>query len=509
MGNLAKQTFTASGSWTAPAGVTQVTVSCQIQPLINPTVQMNFNNLLVLDSNGNVFAWGENTSGALGAGLDPSVTNQVSSPVKVLSNLTFKTIANGRNNMLAITTGGQLYSWGDNTYGQLGTGSTGGTGNVSSPVAVVGGLSWSQALTAAYDFDNFCVGLTTNGKAYGWGYNGAGGLGIGNTTDQSSPVAVIGGLTFSRLILDGSQNTVFAQGTDGNWYSWGQSGAGLGHGNATPTSSPVQIVGGLQFTQLSSCNAGVIAITADGTPYAWGANTNGNLGLGDRTTRSSPVQVLGGLKFKQIQAAAGNGKCTFGLTTAGQLYAWGDNTTGNLGLGDTVPRSSPVAVVGGLTFQSFLSNGETTWALTTSGSMFSWGSNSLGELGDGTTTPRSSPVAVVGGLTFVNGPISHYQIDNVQAAFAYTSAGKLYAWGQNTSGSLGLGDLTPRSSPVAVLGSLGVNQFSNQNTSITLPVTPGTSYSITMSPQPLFGNNVVASLNPNQTVTNLVLAYEQ
>lgn len=503
MGNLAQQVFTNNGSWTAPAGVTQVTIYSQA-PYVgpNPNFQMVFNNILSLSSSGALYGWGENTNGSLGLG---DITPR-SSPVQVVGGLNFTQIANGRNNMLAISKAGQLYSWGDNTYGQLGQGSAGGTGMVSSPVQVLGGLTWAQILSAPYDFQNFSIGLTTTGKAYGWGFNGPGNLGIGNNVDQSSPVAVVGGLTFNKLVMDGGNASCFGFANDGNLYSWGIGGVGLGNGNSTQKSSPNLVVGGLSFTQLSSTNANVIALTADGTPWAWGSNTNGNLGLGDRTNRSSPVQVLGGLKFKYVQTALGNGKCTYGLTAAGQLYAWGDNTTGNLGLGDVVPRSSPVAVVGGLTFQSFVANGEMVLALATNGQLYGWGNNTQGQLGNNTRTAVSSPVAVVGGILFADCPNTHYSVDNVQAAFAYTSSGRVYSWGQNvSSGVLGLGDTANRSSPVVVLGNFAPKTAFPVN-SITVPVVPGTTYTLTMKqPNPSFGATQIANFSP----TSVTISFEQ
>src|ERR1700679_3547443 len=114
--------------------------------------------------------------------------------------------------------------------------------------------------------------------------------------------------------------------------------------------------------------------------YAWGSNNIGQLGLGDTASRSSPVAVLGNFK---AQAIATNliGLYAIALGENGNLYAWGNNANGQLGLGDVTPRSSPVAVLGGLKFQSIScgvcssSNAyaNNSLALSTTGTAYGWG----------------------------------------------------------------------------------------------------------------------------------------
>lgn len=508
MANLGQQVFTNNGSWTAPAGVTSVTVVSKQQYVgPNPNIQVAFNNMMALSSVGQLYTWGENGIGQLGT--NDSVNTLVSSPVQVVGNILFSQIQNGRNNGYGISQTGQLYAWGANNWGQLGTNSDPNVvAGVSSPVLVLGKNAWSQITSATYDFQQYVMGLTSSGKAYGWGYNGQGNIGDATTVDKSSPTAVVGNLVFSKLVLDGNRASVYGFASDGNLYAWGNGGSGaLGIGAIGNKNSPNLVVGNNSFVQLSANTGNVIALRADGVAFAWGDNSNGNLGLGDRVARSSPVQVLGNLKFKQVIAMPqDNGLCTLGLTTSGQLYGWGDNSLGQLGLGDVIPRSSPVAVVGGLTFQSFTCTGEVVIALATNGQLYGWGTNGNGVLGNGTRTTISSPVAVVGGLLFADCPVMHYQIDNVQAAFAYSNTGKLYAWGQNqSSGVLGLGDTAPRSSPVLVLNNFAPKTATPVNT-VTIQVVPGTTYTLTMKhPNPTLGVNSLANFAP----TSVTLYFEQ
>jgi alpha-tubulin suppressor-like RCC1 family protein len=132
--------------------------------------------------------------------------------------------------------------------------------------------------------------------------------------------------------------------TDGTLWTWGENNVGqLGLGNTTNRSSPVQVGNLSNWKELANQinAAGMAAIKTDGTLWAWGANGNGRLGLGDTTNRSSPVQVGALTNWKEVTAG---GASTLAIKTDGTLWSWGFNTNGELGLGNTTHRSSPVQV---------------------------------------------------------------------------------------------------------------------------------------------------------------------
>lgn len=241
---------------------------------------------------------------------------------------------------------------------------------------------------------------------------------------------------------------------NGDLYSLGANANGqLGHGDVVPKSSPVAVLGGLTFKKISASQTHALMLDANGNAYAMGANANGQLGLGDVTPRSSPVAVLGGLTFTDVQAGL-----TFSLflTAAGAAYACGINTNGQLGLGDVTPRSSPVAVLGGLVFTQ-ISAGTQSSAGVAAGAGYSWGFNEDGQLGHGNVTPKSSPVAILGGLTFSKVVVGCSATSNHMLGMTTTGVG--YGWGENGNGQLALGDLTPRSSPIAILGGLTLSDI--------------------------------------------------
>lgn len=177
-----------------------------------------------------------------------------------------------------------------------------------------------------------------------------------------------------------------------------------------------------------------------GAVWTWGRNSSGGLGLGDVLARSSPVQVGSAVDWSVLGAGDYH---SILRKTDGTLWAWGGNANGELGLGTVVSRSSPVQV-GALTTWSFCSASNTSLGILSDGTLWAWGPNASGQLGLGNVVARSSPVQV-GALTtwkkaYVGG----------NRAFAIKTDGTLWAWGANLSGGLGLGDVIGRSSPVQV-----------------------------------------------------------
>ena len=173
--------------------------------------------------------------------------------------------------------------------------------------------------------------------------------------------------------------------------------------------------------------------------YSWGENADGQLGLGDVIFRSSPVQV--GALTTWLNLAAGSYH-SIATKTDGTLWTWGRNTNGQLGLGDTVKRSSPVQV-GALTTWSKVSGGaKFSAAIKTDGTLWTWGNNDSGQLGLGDKVYRSSPVQVGVLTTWTVVACGQAQV------LAVKSDGTLWAWG--TAPYLPLNSGTYVSSPVQV-----------------------------------------------------------
>lgn len=436
----------------------------------------------ILDSFGNAYSWGYNTGAPLGDGtLAPK-----SSPVAVLGSLSFLrtwgvTSRTGETRW-GLANNGRLYGWGFNANGQLGDNSVVAK---SSPVAVSGSLS----IVNVYARENSTYFLTTNGTLYACGINADGQLGDSSVTPRSAPVAVGGSnaFKFSKLaLLSNSSNSVSAIGItpDGVMYAWGENNNGqLGDGSVSARSSPIPVLGSLVVNQVSGGGNGsnsmfAMALNQSGAAYAWGQNADGQLGLGDTFPRSSPVAVLGGLTFKELIHHY-ESNSSYGLDENGNLYAWGANDQGQLGVGDTASRSSPVAVLGGLTFAKVKAYRKSVYGLTTSGLLYAWGLNANGQLGANDVVSRSSPVPVNGALSFVDFWAAEGFTD-FYSLFAITTEGKLYSWGQNANGTLAVGDVIPRSVPIACLGTVTADT-AQQTYEAMLTVTPGQSYPVVIS----------------------------
>ena len=323
-----------------------------------------------------------------------------------------------------------LYIWGDNSQGQLGLGNT---TNYSSPKQVGGpwfSVSGGNSQTLA---------TKTNGTLWSWGNNNFGQLGLGNTTNYSSPKQV-GALTTWLNIAAGQYHTLATK-TDGTLWAWGRNDSGqLGLGNTTYAfSSPVQVGALTTWSKITGSISFSLAIKTDGTLWSWGANASGQLGLGNITNRSSPVQVGALTTWSNVSA---NAYFFIASKTDGTLWSCGANGSGQLGLGDITNRSSPVQVGALTTWSSIAAGNAYGLAIKTGGTLWSWGGNGSGQLGLGDITNRSSPVQV-GALT----TWSKVSASTTPHSLSIKTDGTLWSWGANNDGQLGLGNTTYRSSP--------------------------------------------------------------
>jgi alpha-tubulin suppressor-like RCC1 family protein len=396
-----------------------------------------------------LWSWGRNIRGAFG---DGTVT-QTSSPVQeLLSKTNWKTLSLGENFTLGMTDtpldfddkyirkslfdDGNLYGWGNNTYGSLGDNSV---THRSSPVqTIAGGSNWKIVGSGWYH----TVGIKTDGRLWAWGHNIDGQLGDGGITRKSSPVA-IGTLQNWKTVSGGSYWTLATK-TDGSAWAWGFNTHGqLGDSSQTHRSSPVQIGTALNWKVVSAGYYHSTGLRNDNGWYTWGRNHLGQLGHGDLTHRSAPTQVGSLLSWKDVSAG---GYFSAALRNDGTIWICGENSRGQLGDNSSTNKSSPVQEITLSTnWKKIAAAGFHMMAIKNDGTLWNWGRNNNGQLGDNSITHRSSPVQTISGGTnwkLVAG--SDY------ASTAIKSDGTLWSWGQGTLGRTAQGDQVHRSSPVQV-----------------------------------------------------------
>jgi alpha-tubulin suppressor-like RCC1 family protein len=354
-------------------------------------------------------------------------------------------IAAGGRYSVELQPSGRLLTWGDNATGELGDGSA--VENRIIPMAVPA-FGQGTKIVAIATGSNHVLALVSDGTVWAWGHNRSGQLGSGNQNDQLQPVHVAG-LTNVRALATGDAFSMALR-DDGSVVAWGNNHSGqLGDGNAPIDHTSPGTVHGLPK------GSGVIAIAAgmsqalvlkrDGSVWAWGNGTSGELGDGANDKRSAPTQVIGLGPGSGVVAIASGGSHALALKNDGSVVAWGNNKSGQLGNGRMPTDSSRPVPVKGLGPGSgviAIAAGESfSVALKKDGTVLAWGRNKVGDLGDGTRIDRSTPVAVKelgprSGVVAVTAGSFH--------ALALKQNGTVVAWGDNSSGQVGDGNVCPK-----------------------------------------------------------------
>jgi len=175
------------------------------------------------------------------------------------------------------------------------------------------------------------------------------------------------------------------------------------------------------------------ALSDDGELWTWGYNSAGQLGLGDNVTRKEPTRVSAGTTWTVL--ATGNNSAA-AIRADGTLMTWGQNNSGQLGTADYLNRSVPTTVSGGGTWKAVAISDTHTLAIKTNGTLWSWGDNGYGQLGSGSTRSVPQQVGTDSDWTYVYAKGG--------SSFAIKGAGVLMVCGQNNYGRLGLGDTNLR-----------------------------------------------------------------
>jgi alpha-tubulin suppressor-like RCC1 family protein len=315
-------------------------------------------------------------------------------------------VASSNSTEYALLTNGTVYSWGVGTDGQLGDGGT--ANSLSAPVQVKfpAGVQISYLPTDAMPA-NSALAVDTTGDVWGWGYNGSGEFCLGNKKQYTAPVRLpFGDVT---ALAGGGDHATYDAG--GRLYSCGGNGYGeLGDGTTNASTTPVRVTGlfGEEVTSLVASWRNTGAVLSNGDYFDWGFNDAGQLGDGRTDGASSDVPVQVALPAPVTQVAEGgslaNNGQTLVLLSDGSVYAWGNDAFYQLGDGRTASEDLPerISPPRGVTYRTLATGGDTSYAISTAGNVYAWGNSKVGQVGDGLSTSAEQPVMVQAGATGIS-----------------------------------------------------------------------------------------------------------
>lgn len=256
--------------------------------------------IAAVKTDGTLWMWGINSTGQLGTN---SILN-ISSPVQTVSNVTtWKNVDVSPTHAGAIKTDGTLWVWGFGGYGELGDNRNGNSNRISSPIQTIsGGTNWQIVSNSTF----VTLATKTDGTLWSWGSNSYGQLGLGDRILRSTPTQMASNGTMWRSISSGAFHSAGIK-TDGTLWTWGRNEQGfLGDNTVIHRSSPVQTVsGGTNWRLVRAAHFNTKAIKTDGTLWSWGNANSGTLGNNDLFAKSSPVQtVSGGTSWKSVSSGS-------------------------------------------------------------------------------------------------------------------------------------------------------------------------------------------------------------
>jgi len=315
----------------------------------------------------------------------------------------FTSIVSGQNHSIALTSHGEVWTWGANDVGQRGQGVTGNSNNTNLrvPTQIPQSFFDNLPVTQIASGQNTGYALNSAGHIFAWGNNASNRIGDGTTTNRNRPVRTgLGGTTGSATMtftqVDSQWSNAVAIGTDGNIWTWGdQAGSGaLGDNSATNRARPVRITTSNNFVYATMGRFGGVAITDEGHVYVWGTNLNGQLGAG----ATNPETAANRFTPRQVPDLENIVKVDYGerhilaLSADGYVYGWGQGTGGRLGNGETTANITRPRRLNDISGVSDINAGNQYSQLRIGNNIYSFGPNADGRLFDGTaTTGHTSP----------------------------------------------------------------------------------------------------------------------
>lgn len=300
---------------------------------------------------------------------------------------------------------GELYAWGQGSHGELGDGRL--ADSFTKPVRVrfPAGVKIASIPTDVMPFDT-ALAIDSTGHVWGWGFNYGGELCKGRATTYTRPVR----LPFRHVTLAAGASDHAIYDAAGQLYACGTNDFGeLGDGSLKTSYVPmrVKVLHGARVARLIASYGNSGALLKNGSYFDWGLDSRGQLGngtVGHAADVPVKVELPGPVALASLGGSLGNNGQTMVQLADGRLFAWGSDSSGQLGNGSTGDQPSPVQITppAGVTYSSLASSGATSYGISTTGAVYAWGASSFGQAGDGSRAPAMTPVQVDSGATAIS-----------------------------------------------------------------------------------------------------------
>jgi alpha-tubulin suppressor-like RCC1 family protein len=260
-----------------------------------PAISLGERHGLILASDGSLWAWGSDFLGwpVLGLGnVEPQTRLR-----RIGKETNWVCISAGTTHNVAIKSDGTLWAWGQNLYGQFGSGN-GGRKNPMANVPVPGapGHDWKQAVAGGIH----TAAIKQDGTLWTWGNNWAGSLGTGSTNNSAFPVQV-GSVTNWVSVWAGTLETVALQ-SDGSLWYWGDNPDPAVDMKVEQVFVPKRVSADTNWVDVGFGPWTVFAIKSDGTLWTWGRNAHFYTGARDPALDATPMRVGGETNWASIRA---------------------------------------------------------------------------------------------------------------------------------------------------------------------------------------------------------------
>ena len=356
-----------------------IVATFELDPFANwHKVAAGGNHTLAVRADGTLWAWGYNSKNQLGLSVGSSAF--LLNPIRVGISSLWEDVAAGPTFSSGTHADGSLWGWGDNSFGQLGNGTT---TTLTNPTRINAG-PWSAIDSGSL----YGAGIGVNGTLMMWGMRPG--------TITPGTIAQVGSDGNWLKLAAGGGHTLAIK-ADGTLWSWGDNvGGQLGVGTTTSLYLPTRIGAGASWVQIAAGKSHSVALEKNGNLWAWGNNDSGQLGTDQLSSSTVPYQVGSGQIWTAI--AAGDNH-TLALRADGTLWAFGANLRGELGDGTGFTKNYFTQVGSAADWKCISAGGSTSFGIKNDNSLWAWGANYVtpglgGQLGDGTVIDKLSPVLV-------------------------------------------------------------------------------------------------------------------